>query len=186
MRNKLIFLASKYPALRMVVKPAKQYRDNQGNPVKTEGKSIQFYQGKYETSDKEEIAFIEKYMEANQGDIVIVDPKQLEREKRIHEKAKQLIEQEDAELAKKGGDRHGKDLTPAAPAPGTYPASSDPLDTEEQIINAAEKYGLSFRRKELKNLDECRRVILKAAEQKINEQADSGNEPDLEDESEEE
>ena len=135
MAKKLTYLSKSFPALKMVMEPAKQYRDNKGNPVKEPGKYIQFMDGKFETDDPEKQKFIEKYMEEHQGEIVVIDPAEIEKQNRILAKAKQLVEEEDR---KKGTDAHGKDLDKKDNIPGNYQPENE-SEVDKKVADAVKK-----------------------------------------------
>lgn len=96
----MIYFSSK-TGLKIVMKPEQLFRDKFGNPRKVPGRYIKFENGKYETDSPEEIAFMKEYAEKWKGEITIVDPKKIERDKKIYEKAKKMIEEEDSKEQKR-------------------------------------------------------------------------------------
>jgi len=130
----------------MVIKPAKTWRDKQGNPKKKPGEYIQFMNGKFETDKKKEQDFIKKYMDTHPNEIFIVDPKEIEKQERIQKKAKELIEQEDAEALKaekekksrakdfvnKEKESRGQDVYGKSPKEDNTPGKYQGEDDEEQ------------------------------------------------------
>jgi len=90
----MIYFSTKL-GLRIVIKPEKLFRDKNDNPRKEEGHYIKFVNGKYETNDKQEIAFMKEYMNQWKGEITVIDPAKVARDQRIHELARQIIEEED-------------------------------------------------------------------------------------------
>lgn len=91
---------SKKDGLKIVLKPAKMYKDKHGNPVKEAGSYIKFVQGTYRTNDKEKIEILNKHMvEFKQDGITLVDETKLTREQEIRERVEAEMAREDAEKA---------------------------------------------------------------------------------------
>ena len=85
---------SVYKGLKIVISPASTGRDAQGNPVKKEGKYIQFVNGEYKTNNPENIKYLSAYMKKWSGEVTGIDEKQLEKEKKITVRVKKELEKE--------------------------------------------------------------------------------------------
>jgi hypothetical protein len=200
----MIFLNKKFRALKVVIRPSSKKLDKDGNTTIDEGESVHFVDGKLQTTDKKVIKVIEEYMENHQGEITTIDEKEVEKQRRIQEKARELIEEEDR---KAGRDVHGKKLPEEEPVYDQYgkvitdkSVDETVVDenkalkemTKRELLKTAKKMGLNISKK--KTNDEIIKIILatdkanaeaEAAAAKSAEAAEESDqqEPDLEDES---
>lgn len=135
----MIFLNKKYPGLRMVLEPKRS--SELGKRSMDKGNYIDFEKGKYQTKDPKEIAKIKEYMDKHQGEITMIDEKEVEREKRIQKKARELIEEEDRKAAAAGKsvhDVHGKEIN-KGPLPKTDGFGKEITDEEIEAADISKK-----------------------------------------------
>ena len=165
-----IFLNKKFMGLRIVYKPAKQWKDLDGSPQKTESKYIQFQDGKYETEDKVEIAAIEKYMKDHQSEVTVLDSEELKRREEITKRVEAQMKKEDEEAAARGGDRYGNDLNKEDNVPGEYSdkeidganiSDKKPEDmNKKELLKCAKELDMKISRKERKDVEVLRQLVI--------------------------
>lgn len=81
-----IFLNQQFQGLKITIKPAKRWRDQQGNPKMSNGEYIQFEDGVYRTDDPKKIKILERYMSEHSGEITVLDESDINRRKKIEAK----------------------------------------------------------------------------------------------------
>lgn len=199
----MLYINKRFQSLRIVGKPAKHWKDKNGNPKKSDAEDVQFLNGEFDTKNlgendldpKKAIAIVEKYMKENPGEITVVDPKDVEREARIRKEVEKKVAAEIAAEKKQNppADKFGKQLNKKDEVPGEYPSEEEIDKTEiskgkipddmskKELLKWAKKNDLPISRKERKDVEVLRGLVkghFYAAPEA------EGDAPDLTDESE--
>lgn len=107
----MMFRIRTFQGLRIVVEPATMvYNEKTRRDEKRKGKYVQFMSGKFNARTQEEVDAVHEYMENHQNEITEVDPKIIERDKRIKAKAEKIVDEEIAaeKEAKNNSERDGR------------------------------------------------------------------------------